>query len=162
MMQINGSLLRRVVVISLYLSIIALGAGCGPKSLQVNNEGADALLPRSLKGYELYVWEEAGVVRLTLVTGTNREKQLEEIVSKDSNLSSDGWFKGTVEGLDQGLDLLARLAPGETVIVMSLPVEEGEIDLETYQSPPTEVFTEIAEFCREKGLELILAIEYGK
>ena len=32
-----------------------------------------------MKGYELYAWEEGGELRFTLITGTNRQKSLNEV-----------------------------------------------------------------------------------
>ena len=48
-------------------------------------------LPHSLKGYELYSWEEEGQWYFTLITGTNRTKTLEEITSKEDFISESGW-----------------------------------------------------------------------
>jgi len=50
-------------------------------------------LPRSMKGYELYSWQEQGQWHFTLITGTNRNKQLEEIISDGNTVSEDGWVK---------------------------------------------------------------------
>jgi hypothetical protein len=55
-------------------------------------------LPPSLKGYELYSWQAAGRWYFTLITGTNRNKQLEEITSPGSTESGEGWVKIRVAG----------------------------------------------------------------
>ena len=49
-------------------------------------------LPHSMKGYELYSWSEDGKWRFTLITGTNRNKTLEEIVSEQDFISENGWI----------------------------------------------------------------------
>ena len=38
-------------------------------------------IPHSMKGYELYSWPEDSQWHFTLITGTNRDKTLEEVIS---------------------------------------------------------------------------------
>jgi len=72
-------------------------------------------LPRSMKGYELYSWEEEGQWRFTLITGTNRIKALEEITATEDFISETGWVKIQVVGEDMIKDVLSRLPEGESV-----------------------------------------------
>jgi hypothetical protein len=43
-------------------------------------------LPHSMKGYELYSWEEDDEWHFRLITGTNRNKTRDEIVNKETSL----------------------------------------------------------------------------
>ena len=78
-------------------------SGCGDKSEGGTGDAASVpadagLLPASLKGYELYAWEEGGLLWFTLITGTNRLKTLDEITRKNVDqrddfvhINSSGW-----------------------------------------------------------------------
>ena len=57
-------------------------------------------LPHSMKGYELYSWEEDAQWHFTLITGTNRTKTMEEITSNEDYISVTGWVKIQVVGAD--------------------------------------------------------------
>jgi hypothetical protein len=78
---------------------------------------ADAgLLPSSLKGYELYAWEEGGLLWFTLITGTNRLKTLDEISRKNVyqrddfvHINSSGW---------DNLQAVLALVPRGTPVVL--------------------------------------------
>ena len=58
-------------------------------------------LPASIKGYELYSWEQDGRWRYTLITGTNRNKSTQEIISADDFISEIGWIKVSVDSLER-------------------------------------------------------------
>jgi hypothetical protein len=73
-------------------------------------------LPHSMKGYELYSWPEGENWYFTLVTGTNRNKTLEEIVSPESVVSADGWVHLRVTGVAAINAVLGRLPRDESVI----------------------------------------------
>jgi len=49
-----------------------------------------AQFPPSMKGYELYSWEEDNQWHFTLITGTNRTKTMEEITSEEDFISETG------------------------------------------------------------------------
>lgn len=49
-------------------------------------------LPHLMKGYELYSWSEVGKWRFTLITGTNRNKTIDEIVTEQDFISETGWI----------------------------------------------------------------------
>ena len=72
-------------------------------------------LPHSMKGYELYSWEEDNQWHFTLITGTNRTKTMEEITSREDFISETGWVKIRVVGADAIKDILSRLPQGESV-----------------------------------------------
>lgn len=78
-------------------------------------------LPHSAKGYELYWWPEDGQWHFTLITGTNRNKSLEEIVSNVNIVSEDGWVHIHVVGVEAIETVLSRLPQNEYVGWVPLP-----------------------------------------
>jgi hypothetical protein len=70
-------------------------------------------LPHSLKGYELYSWQEGETWHFRLITGTNRTKTLEEIISADD--TADDWISIHVTGIDALKVVLSKLPEGESV-----------------------------------------------
>ncbi len=73
-------------------------------------------LPHSPKGYELYSWKEENLWHFTLITGTNRNKTLEEIVSEEDFISETGWVKANLSGIYSVKDALSRLPQKEYVV----------------------------------------------
>jgi hypothetical protein len=78
-------------------------------------------LPHSGKGYELYWWQEDGQWHFTLITGTNRLKYLEEIVSNENIVSEDGWVHIHVVGVEAMETVLSRLPQNEYAFWLTLP-----------------------------------------
>ena len=74
------------------------------------------LLPRSMKGYELYSWPVEDTWHFTLITGTNRNKTLEEVKASDDRWTEDGWVRIHVQGVDAIKALLSRVPEGEWVL----------------------------------------------
>ncbi len=68
-----------------------------------------------MKGYELYSWQEDGQWQFTLITGTNRNKTLEEITSHTPLVPGDGWVNIHVTGCEAIKKVLSRLPEGEPV-----------------------------------------------
>jgi hypothetical protein len=73
-------------------------------------------LPHSMKGYELYSWLEDGQWHFTLITGTNRNKTLEEIVSKEDFISEVGWVKVHAVGVEAIEAVLSKLPRNEFIL----------------------------------------------
>lgn len=105
-------------------------------------------LPRGFKGYELYSWQEAGQWHFTLVTGTNRNKTRDELVSPGETISPDGWVKIHVIGSEAIVGALARLPRGEQVFWLGLP-SDGQTAF-----PPPETIASIEEKAAGMGLAL--------
>ncbi len=76
-------------------------------------------LPHSMKGYELYSWPQNGRWHFTLITGTNRNKALEEVISDEDFISETGWVKVHVVGVDAIKAVLAKLREGENILWLS-------------------------------------------
>jgi hypothetical protein len=114
-------------------------------------------LPRSMKGYELYSWEEDNQWHFTLITGTNRTKTMEEITSEDDYVSKTGWVKIHVVGADAIKDVLSQLPQGEPVFWCDeLHIgQTAEIDLKL---PPGPIVDTIREYAEQCGLDFIVTV----
>ncbi len=71
--------------------------------------------PVAFKGYELLSWRYKGDWVFTLMTGTNRAKSFEEILSAENQYSTDALIKITVRGIDDLKVVLGRLPRGEQI-----------------------------------------------
>jgi hypothetical protein len=110
-------------------------------------------LPDSMKGYELYSWSEDGQWHFTLITGTNRNKTLEEIISKENYISEAGWVKVNVAGVEAIKAVLRKLPPKEFVMWLSGMREPSEQAAIQIQMPPAETSKEIKEYAIQCGLD---------
>ena len=117
-------------------------------------------LPHSMKGYELYSWSDNNQWHFTIITGTNRNKTLEEITSQGDYISESGWVKAHVVGVDAIKDVLSRLSQNEHVswrggefIILSEPAEQTNINL---QLPPEQIVDTIRKHAEGCGLDFII------
>lgn len=115
-----------------------------------------AALPHSMKGYELVSWKNDGEWNFTLVTGTNRQKTFEELISGDSYLTDDDYVKLTVEGENKISEILELIPAGETVnwggINLNGQVPSGTI---YFSYPPQEIMNALQAISKEHGFKLI-------
>ena len=117
------------------------------------------ILPKSMKGYELYSWLEDGEWHFTLITGTNRNKTLEEIISKENYISETGWVKVQVTGVDAINDVLNRLPQDESVFWCEGMRLGQTPEANNYmQLPPDEITVEIKEHAEQCGLDLVVPV----
>jgi hypothetical protein len=110
-------------------------------------------LPHSMKGYELYSWLEDGQWHFTLITGTNRNKILEEIISKDDFISESGWVKVHVVGIDTIKDVLKKLPQNESIMWLAGMREQSEQTNSKIQLPPEKSTDAIKEYARQCSLD---------
>jgi len=114
-------------------------------------------LPQSMKGYELYSWEEDNRWHFTLITGTNRTKTLEEIISKEDYISESGWIKVHVVSVDVIKDVLSRLPQSESVFwcdgIRLFQTTETNISI---QLPPEQISDAIKEYAERCGLNFVI------
>ena len=113
-------------------------------------------LPHSMKGYELYSWQEDDGWHFTLITGTNRNKTPEEVVSQDEIISEDGWVHLHVVGVDAIKDVLNKLQQGEFVSWcdgMRLTEPNAEIQL-----PSEEIVAAVKEHAGQCGLDFLITV----
>jgi hypothetical protein len=117
------------------------------------NNVSNEPLPRSMKGYELYSWQEDGQWHFTLITGTNRNKTMQEIISGKSEVMEDGWVNLKAVGVNEIKNLLSRVLAGEWVSwsgghLITEPAA-GDTKLEL---PPQDIINEIEQHAEKSGL----------
>jgi len=115
-------------------------------------------LPRSFKGYELYSWEEEGQWHFTLITGTNRVKTLEEIITEEDFVSETGWVRTQVVGADAIKDVLSRLPVGESVFWCD-ELHIGQSAETDFHLPPDQIADEIEEYAERYGLDFVVTAQ---
>jgi len=126
----------------------------GKLSIVTSSSPVDRL-PRSLKGYELYSWPVNGLWHFALITGTNRDKTLDEIISTENIISQDGWVHVHAVGLDAVKTLLARVPQNEYISWMGkLRSQQMLQDGANIALPASSVIDRIKEYATEYGLNL--------
>ena len=81
----------------------------------------DNPLPASMKGYELYSWEEGGELWFTLITGTNRQKALNEVKVGAVDVRAVDRVIVSAKGIDRLKQVVALVPSGTSVVVARLP-----------------------------------------
>ena len=115
-------------------------------------------LPASFKGYELYSWNEDNCWHFTLITGTNRNKTMEEITSKKDYVSEAGWVKVQVVGADAIKEVLGRLPRGESVFWSGeLHIEQTSPTNISLQLPPAQIVADVQSYTLQSGLNLSIS-----
>ena len=120
----------------LFLFAILLGSvlsGCGTAS-----QPSATPLGESMKGYELYSWQDGNQWKFSILVGTNREKTLDEIRSSEVVLSSVDELKSRLEEI-----------PAGQYITWS--------SRETLSLPPDDILKQIEQTCKDEGLILTIA-----
>jgi hypothetical protein len=115
-------------------------------------------LPHSMKGYELYSWEEEGQWRFTLITGTDRIKTIEEITSEQDSVSETGWVRIQVVGTDAIKDVLSRLPADESVFWCD-ELHIGQSTETDFQLPPDQITDAIEEYANQCGLDFVVTVQ---
>ncbi len=112
-------------------------------------------LPEGMKGYELFSWLSGGTWNFTLVTGTNRLKSFEELMSPENVYGDQGLVKISVSGVEEIKKVLDRL-PAKTEIFWSGMDLTGQVTEGTtyFSYPPQEIVDELTTFCKTKKLNL--------
>jgi hypothetical protein len=114
-------------------------------------------LPHSMKGYELYSWSEDGQWHFTLITGTNRNKTVEEICSGEDVISETGWVRVRVIGVNAIGAVLSKLPRGEDIVWLDSPrSEQTPPDNIEFMFPPEQIIDSVKEHAKESGLNLVV------
>jgi hypothetical protein len=110
-----------------------------------------------MKGYELYSWPEDSQWHFTLITGTNRNKTLEEIISNVNIISEDGWVQIHVVGVDAIKHVLSRLPQNEEIFwlarLRSEQTPQGGVNITLPTGPTIDTIKEHAGQC---GLDFLI------
>ncbi len=116
-------------------------------------------LPESMKGYEIYSWSPGGLWHFTLITGTNRNKTVDEILSTGDFISETGQVSVHVVGVDALQTVLGKLRPGEEVSWLARPrldpAASGGVSF--FSLPPQDAVDSIKSFCGEHGIVLTVS-----
>jgi hypothetical protein len=105
-------------------------SACGATS-----QSTAAPFAESMKGYELYSWQEDDQWNFALLVGTNREKTLEEIKAEETIL----------RGVDALTGALEQMPAGQYITWSSR---------ETLSFPPEDLVEQIEKVCADQGLIL--------
>jgi len=107
-------------------------------------------LPNSMKGYELYSWQENDGWHFTLITGTDRNKTLEEITSGEYFISEMGWVNIHCIGEEAIKTALGKVPPGEWVSWRdgAFVSNGGMLTL-----PPQDIIDNIKDYAVGRGLD---------
>ncbi len=132
--------------------LILLAIGCENNNIQKQPVTTLTPLPTSMKGYELYSWStnDNEHWNYTLITGTNKLKTHDEIVSSD-NIEDSGWVKITVQDTPALLKLLQRLPAKQSVLWQTSPMW-----IDGFSVPPSPIVTQIEQ--QSKALKLDLHV----
>jgi hypothetical protein len=105
-------------------------------------------LPHSMKGYELYSWLDDSQWHFTLITGTNRNKTLEEIISNEDIISEAGWVQIHVIGVDAIKTVLSKLPQNELIMwlasLRSEQTPQGGVNITLPTGPTINIIKEDA------------------
>jgi hypothetical protein len=111
-------------------------------------------LPQSAKGYELYSWLQNDQWNYTLITGTNRDKTTEEIVTAGYWVGDDGWVNIHVIGLNAIEQILSLLPAGEFVTWLSGPRSDDPQYAVNFALPPANDVAAIKTYADQHSLNL--------
>ena len=116
----------------LVCSILAgsLLAGCGAVSPATATSFGE-----SMKGYELYSWQDGNQWYFSVLVGTNREKTLYEIKAADTAL----------RGVDALTTVLEQMPAGQYITWSAK---------ETLSFPPEDIIHQVEQVCTDQGLIL--------
>jgi len=123
-------------------------------------ESLPQVLPHSLKGYELYSWQNGNEWNFTLITGTNRAKAFEEIIAAGNSLGTDDFVKISVTGLNEIEKVLSLLPPNEQVFWAGMDLGDQVPSGTVYLTfPPQDMIDELVRFCLDRKVTLQLLKE---
>jgi hypothetical protein len=114
----------------------------------------DNMLPHSMKGYEIYSWLQDNQWNYTLITGTNRDKTTQEIITANNTVTADGWVNIHVTGVDALEGVLARVPQSDFVSwVSGRPADSAQFGV-TFTLPPSDIVNAIKTYAAQYGLNL--------
>lgn len=108
---------------------------------------------RSMKGWEVYVWESDQGPRFSLLMGTNRNKSASEIFDPAPIETFDReWSIASAAPLENIRTSLSRLASGQSVFVSGVQ-RSGPEDFKTFL-PSDEILKSLRKISIELGLKM--------
>lgn len=141
----------------LLIFFLPIFTACSPQISPPLSDISLQTIPPSMKGYEIYSWEEEGQWVFKLMTGTNRQKSIEEITSDSDSIQDDTWINIKIYGVDNLKIILGRLPKGEVLFWLSKNSIEAMSDQSVLLAfPPDEIMNDIREFCEQIDIDLTL------
>jgi hypothetical protein len=153
--SIEKEIMSRRLKVALQIFILLILAGCIPAKPQI---GINTPMPESMKGYELYSWNREGIWKFKLITGTNRNKSMEEITSTEMTISEDGWVNYFITGND-GLFMLLEQLPRKSFLIWN-PIYNPGGNENLFIYPDEETINKAREICRKKEIEIMMPGEH--
>ena len=101
----------------------------------LNNPARDSTsdrMLRSMKGFELYVWEKKGEIYYSLLRGTNRIKSYEEIHNAKVVVNDLKSIKQKIESISSGESIIIHYENIDTAKVQSLKDYIRNRNIEVY------------------------------
>jgi hypothetical protein len=139
-------MMKNKIIVVLVLALLVTG-------LVACNNAPEPPLPKSMKGYELYSWQDAGQWQFSLLTGTNRTKTMGEIVTGERGVTTDGWVNLTAVGVDAVKAILSRIPAGEWVSwTTGNFVDETEKLSIILELPPQTIIDEVKAYAENRGI----------
>jgi hypothetical protein len=127
------------------------------KLIQRQTANSIICFPPSMKGYELYSWLQDGQWHFTLVTGTNRDKTVGEIISSEDYISEAGLVIVHSEGTDSLRALLSKMPRGEQIFWLTKPPSGIPAGALTFGLPSLQSVNNLREFAKQRGLDIIIS-----
>jgi hypothetical protein len=127
-------------------------------TLMKTSTNSTETLPHSFKGYELYSWLNNDQWSFTLITGTNRNKTIEEITSGENSVTETGWVKIRVTGVDAIKDVLSKLPEGESIFWCD-ELHIGYTAETKMELPPGEIAENIKEHAEQCKLDFAITFQ---
>ena len=111
-----------------------------------------------MKGYEIYSWQDEGQWVFKLITGTNRQKTIDEILSTSETTQEDAWVNIKINGVDDLKIILGSFPKDESLFWMAENGIETAADQSIFlEYPPDFMVEDIRRFCEQIGVYLTLS-----
>ena len=151
----NISLL--IAAILMFCNILLLSS-CSSRISTPTPDNSKQSIPPSMKGYEIYSWEEEGQWVFKLMTGTNRQKSIEEIMSNSETIQDDAWVNIKINGVDDLKTILEKLTKGDSLFWLSTKHIVYTADqANPIVFPPDAMIDDILELCKQIGVDLVIS-----
>jgi hypothetical protein len=121
--------------------------------LNGGEELAGTTLPTSPKGYELYSWFSEDGWHFTLISGTNRGKAVDEILSQESVIT-DGWVKITVGGVQVLKSVLEKLPGSQEIFWLDRSRVDNAGEDTPFSFPPEDIIRQVQQHSDQLNLSL--------
>ena len=132
--------------------------GCSSKSTETNSASISSPLPHSMKGYELYSWQDSGQWYFKLMTGTDRLKTYSEIIADQSLNTAEGWVDERVQRVDNLENLLNHLPKKEYVFWIGPNwLSRMNITQNTLTYPSEAIVNQIKNYCTTLDITLVMS-----